>query len=192
MYSSKAWLAGLLAAGLLAGVAGPALGHGPQERSGMHEGYGMGQDLMMGPGMGHGGTMRPGMHGRPGYGSGCGQGMSYGMHHGMSYGMHHGHGMHQPMDPAKHPGYGMTMGPGAGVGPGMIYGWPAGGGTNISVEDARGWLERRLAWHGNPRLKLVTEADDGSLVAEIVTRDGSLVQKLAIDRRSGALRQLDD
>jgi hypothetical protein len=38
----------------------------------------------------------------------------------------------------------------------------------------------------------VTEADDGSLVAEIVTRDGSLVQKLAIDRRSGALRQLDD
>jgi N-acyl-L-homoserine lactone synthetase len=55
-------------------------------------------------------------------------------------------------------------------------------------------MERRLARHGNPRLKLgeVREADEDTIVAEIVTLDGSLVQKLAIERRSGVLRQLDD
>ena len=86
------------------------------------------------------------------------------------------------------------MGPGAGVGPGVIYGWPAGEGQDVTVEDARGWLERMLTRHGNPRLKLgeVRQADENTIVAEIVTRDGSLVQKLAIDRRSGALGQLDD
>ncbi len=34
----------------------------------------------------------------------------------------------------------------------------------------------------------ITEADEDTVVAEIVTQDGSLVQKLAIDRRSGVLR----
>ena len=213
MYRSKAWLAGLLAAGLLAGVAGTALGHDPQAQSGMHYGYGMGQGMMAGPGMGHDGGMRPGagmregsgMHHGPGYGQGTAYGMHHGqgMHHQMHPGMHPR--MHPGMQPRMQPGCGMRMGPGAGMGtgmgrgagmgPGMIYGWPADGrGQEISVEDARGWLERKLAWHGNPRLKLgeVREIDDGKLLAEIVTRDGSLVQKLAIDRRSGALRQLDD
>ncbi len=36
----------------------------------------------------------------------------------------------------------------------------------------------------------ITESDEDTVVAEIVTQDGSLVQKLAIDRRSGVLRQL--
>lgn len=200
MYRSNTLLAGLLAVGLLAGSAGTALGHDYQEQSGMHYGYGMGQGMMMGPGREHDGGMRPGtgMHEGAGmrHGPGYGQGMSYGMHH--DYGMHHR--MHPGVQPGMHsgmqPGCGMMMGPaaGGGVGPGMIYGWPDGQGQKVSIEEARGWLERRLARHGNPRLKLgeVREADDGTLVAEIVTRDGSLVQKLAIDRRSGSLRQLDD
>ena len=110
--------------------------------------------------------------------------------------MHQHHGMHQVPQPGMHPGSGMMAGPGTGtgMGPGLIYGWPAGGEQKLSVEDARGWLERRLAWHGNPRLKLgeVREADEDTIIAEILTRDGSLVQKLAIDRRRGILRQLDD
>ncbi len=36
----------------------------------------------------------------------------------------------------------------------------------------------------------ITEADEDTVVAEIVTQDGSLVQKFAIDRRSGVMRQL--
>jgi len=95
-----------------------------------------------------------------------------------------------------HSGHAMMMGPGTdrGMGPGLIYGWPAGESQDVSVEDARGWLEQILTRHGNPRLKLgeVREVDGDTIVAEIVTRDGSLVQKLAIDRRSGVLRQLDD
>jgi hypothetical protein len=212
MYRSKAWLTGLLAAGLLAGFAGTALGYDTQQQSGMRYGYGMGQHMMMGPGMDRDGGMHPGMPPGPGYGQGMSYGMHYqrGMHHGMhpgmhdgrgygqgmSYGMHHQRGMHQAQRPGMHPGYGIMMGSGTGkgMGPGLIYGWPAGGEQDLSVEDARGWLDRRLAWHGNPRLKLgeVREVDEDTIVAEIVTRDGSLVQKLAIDRRSGVLRQLDD
>ena len=100
-----------------------------------------------------------------GHGTGRGHGMPSG--HGMS----HGHGMHHDM----------KMGPGAGqgkgLGPRMLYGWPSGETQDLSVEGARGWLERKLDWHGNPRLKLgeVVAADDDTITAEIVTRDGSLV-----------------
>ena len=93
-----------------------------------------------------------------------------------------GHGMHQ----------GHRVGPGFGIGPRMFYGWPGADGDDLSADDVRAWLERKLAWHGNPRLKLgaITEADEDTVVAEIVTQVGSLVQKLAIDRRSGVMRQL--
>jgi len=48
-------------------------------------------------------------------------------------------------------------------------------------------LGHQLAWQGNPNLKLgpVAEKDDDTIVADIVTQDGSLVQKLEIDRHTG-------
>ena len=57
----------------------------------------------------------------------------------------------------------------------------------------RAKLERSLAWHGNKRVKLgeVTEADDDTIVAEIVTQDGSLVQRFKVDRHTGFMQQAE-
>lgn len=203
MYRSKTLLVGLAAAGLLLGATTIALGHGMQGQdripSGGH-GMGQGQGMIMDPGMhygygmGHGMMEGPGMH--PGHGMGHGMPSGHEIHpgHGMQHdmkigpGMHYGHGMHHgmKMDP--------DAGQGGGLGPRMLYGWPGDETQDISVEGARGWLERKLDWHGNPRLKLgeVVAADDDTITAEIVTKDGSLVQKLAIDRHSGFMRQIDD
>lgn len=156
-------------------------GHGP--------GYGYGQGMgpgMMGPygggGMGYGGHMMgPGM-GRGGYG---GHMMGPGR---MGYGGHmmgpHGGGM----------GYGMR-GPGMGYGgPGMMG--PGGRGfaaLDLKVDDVKTWFTRRLAIRGNKRLKLgkVTKKDDNTFEAEIVTVDGSLVEKYAVDRRTGFMRSVE-
>ncbi len=58
---------------------------------------------------------------------------------------------------------------------------------NFSVADVTKILEGRLVWRGNPRLKVgkVTEKDEKTIIAEIVTVDDSLVQRLAIDRKTG-------
>lgn len=93
-------------------------------------------------------------------------------------------------------GYGMMhpgmMGPGM-MGQGMIYGMPGRYEQEIAPEQVREMLQRRLDWHGNPRLKLgeIKPTEYGEILADIVTREGSLVQRLAIDRRTGALRQVD-
>ncbi len=53
--------------------------------------------------------------------------------------------------------------------------------------------DRRLVWHGNPRLELgdVKESDGNTILADIVTKDGSLVQRLAVDRKTGWLTQVE-
>ncbi len=95
--------------------------------------------------------------------------------------------------------------PGGMMGPGIEYGHGAGQGSgpcpaaamqraeaddDLSADDVRAGIERILAWHGNERLKVgeVTEADDDTIIAEIVTLDGSLVDRFKVDRHSG-LRQ---
>lgn len=174
MRGTRKVFTGVVTAAALAGGAmiGLAAAHGPQG-SGQAPGYGMGPGMM---GQGYG--MRPGMMGQ-GYGMGpgmMGQGMGqgYGMRPGMM-----GQGMGQ--------GYGMR--PGMGWGPGQAA--PAD--LELSADAVRQRLQQHLNWHANPRLKLgeITEADDDTIVAEIVTRDGSLVQKLAIDRHSGFMRQME-
>ena len=49
------------------------------------------------------------------------------------------------------------------------------------------FLETRLAHWGNDRLKLgkVEATDDKTITGEIVTKDGSLVQKFAFDKTTG-------
>ena len=154
-----------------AGLVSAASAHGPGGGYGgygmMGPGYGMG---MMGPGYG----MGPGMMG-PGYGMGPGM---------MGQGM-------------MGPGYGMgMMGPGMmgyGYGGGPGYGMWGGKDKDLTVDDVRGNLERWLSWQANPRLKLGDVKEDGkdAIVAEIVTKEGSVVDRLRIDRSTGAMRRVE-
>ena len=79
-------------------------------------------------------------------------------------------------------------------GMGLIYGMPHGAEEEMTPSRVRGFLQQHLAWHGNPRLAIgeVTTASDGSITAEIVTVDGSLVQKLAFNRYPGLFRQITE
>lgn len=130
----------------------------------------------------------PGMMG-PGYGMGPGMGG-----HGMMGSRMMGSKMMGPG--MMGPGTGYMMGPGSGMSYGMMR--PGSGGqvvpgTDLSADDVRHFLEHRLEWHGNKRVKLgdVKETDDSTIVAEIVTVDGSLVQRLKIDRHTGAMQQAE-
>lgn len=64
--------------------------------------------------------------------------------------------------------------------------------TNPSVADVTADLERWLAWMGNSRLKLgsVKERDANTIVVDIVTLDGSLVQRFEVDRNTGVYRSV--
>lgn len=127
----------------------------------MMGGDGMSGPGMMGPGMMRQGTMPPGPL----------DGMPMG-------GMMRGH-------------YGM-MG-GHGIGPGALYGIPQGETSEMTPARVEAFLSHLLERHGNPRLEIgaVTQAEDGSIITEIVTVDGSLVQRLAFNRYPGLFRQID-
>lgn len=77
---------------------------------------------------------------------------------------------------------------------GLALGLPAGSPEEMTPERVRVFLEERLARLGNPRLKLgeIATAENGSITAEIVTVDGSLVQKLAFNRYPGLVRQITE
>ncbi len=120
---------------------------------------------------------------------GCpyGPGMGYGMM-GQGYGPGMmGYGMMGPGMMGQGYGPGM-MGPGfgQGTGPGMMNREQAA----LTVDDVRKRLERHLAMQGNPNLKLgkVEKAKDGKITAEIVTKDGSLVDKYEVDNGTGWMR----
>ena len=56
--------------------------------------------------------------------------------------------------------------------------------------DSQHMMEHRVAWAGNPNLKVgkITEKDADTIVAEIVTKDGSLVRKIDVDRHTGRMQ----
>lgn len=114
----------------------------------------------------------PGMMGHMGYGMG-GPGMMGGPGWGMGRGM------------------GRGMGPGmAGYGPGAFGDCPmlqAAQGREVTVDSVSAFLEHRLDMWGNERLKLgeVSEQGEDTIVGEIVTKDGSLVERLVFDRHTG-------
>lgn len=74
----------------------------------------------------------------------------------------------------------------------VLFGVPSGTPNEMTEDSVRALLERQLNNFGNPRLKLgeVGTSSDGSITAEIVTVDGSLVQKLAFNRYPGLVRQI--
>jgi len=165
-------------------------------------GRGMMEPGMMEPGEGERESMPEGMMPRGTMGPGMMHSMMEGMMRGMAEGLARGlvegmaavHGMEPEMGPSEGMGpRGMRqpgMMRGRGVGPALLYGPPAEG---ITVERARTMLEGALAWHGNPRLKLgmVEEQNEDTIIAEILTVDDSLVQRLVIDRAAGAIRHVD-
>jgi hypothetical protein len=159
----KTLLAAGMAAAVSLGASALASAHGVGEvcadqPCGWHFGPMTGQGHM---GQGHMHMMGPGM---------MGQGMGPGM-------------MGQGMGPGM---MGQGMGPGMMGHPGMMQ--PLS--RDLSAEDVQHMLGHRLAWQGNPNIKVgtVNEKDDDTIVAEIVTQDGSLVQRLEVNRHTGWMR----
>ncbi len=64
---------------------------------------------------------------------------------------------------------------------------------HLSIDDVRHFLEHRLDGQGYKRLIVgtVEENDNGTIIAEIVTAEGSLVQRLEVDRHTGLIKQVD-
>lgn len=144
-------------------------------------GYGMGPGMMQGRGYG----MGPGMMGQ-GFGMGPGYGMGPGMMHGPGYGM--GPGMMYGGGYGMGPGYGMA--PGYGMGPGYGQGYGARQyrqpKTPIDKEEAKQMLEDYVRSTRNPNLKIgKLKEKEETFEAEIHTKDGSLVDKIIIDKKSG-------
>jgi len=139
--------------------------------------------------LGLSGAYAHGPFGKGGNGPGCGSG--YGM---MQHGQGYGPGMMQGQMGQGYMGHGQM---GQGYGPGMMqgkrdgancpYGQAQALATPLTVDDVRANLEQHLQWRGNDRLKVgaVTDKDDKTIVAEIVTVDDSLVRKIEIDKATG-------
>ncbi|HMB77518.1 MAG TPA: hypothetical protein VKN76_14055 [Kiloniellaceae bacterium] len=89
---------------------------------------------------------------------------------------------HMPMMGQGMMGQGMM---GQSMGPGMMQPLR----QDLTTADVQHMLDHELAWQGNPNIKLgpVEETDDDTITADIVTQDGSLVQKLEIDRHTGSM-----
>jgi hypothetical protein len=64
---------------------------------------------------------------------------------------------------------------------------------DLAADDVRHFLEHRLEMLGNKRLQVgeVKEADEDEIVADITTVDGSLVQRLKVDRHTGQMQHVE-
>ena len=104
-----------------------------------------------------------------------------------------GHGMMCPMMQSGMMQGGM-MGPGmmgSGAmqgGMGALFGSRVTPVMNLSVDDVHGYLASQLERLNNKRLKIGDiNSSDGTITADIVTVDNSLVQRLKVDRHTGAI-----
>jgi hypothetical protein len=142
------------------------------------QGQGMGPGMMRGQqGMMHGQAM---MHGQQGMMRGQGMHRGQGMMRGGQQGM---------MQNCPYNQQGMQQGWGRGQ-----YG-PQGGQQQQPAQPLQADQARQLAENyvaGNPNLKVgeVTENDEqGAFAATIVTQDGSLVEKVLIDKQTGWMKR---
>jgi len=129
--------------------------------------------------------MGPRMMGR-GYGQQQQEGWNYCPYCGAPQGPGPGYGMGQGM---MGPGYGRgpgMMGPGNGYGP--RYQQPR---KPLEEKDAKEIVETYVQSTRNPNLKLGNIEDKGSVFeAEILTKDGSLADKIAVDKHTGWMRSI--
>jgi len=165
------------------GMTGPGYGYDPSPGQNynycpycgnyIRPGYGMGPGMM---GRGYD-QMGPGMMG-PGYGMGPG----------MMGGMRGGYGM-------MGPGYGMgpgMMGPGYGYGYGSQHEYGSQQQQSpkpLSEDQARQEVENYLSSTRNPNLKMGNIEDKGNdYEVNIETKDGSLVNKILVNKSTGWMR----
>lgn len=61
---------------------------------------------------------------------------------------------------------------------------------DLTTDEVKHMMEHRVDWAGNPNLKVgkTTEKDADTIVTEIVTKDGSLVRKIEVDRHTGRMQ----
>lgn len=136
----------------------------------------------MGPGMMQGGTnQQPVDHGMMQGGMGNDM-MCPMMRSGMMQGGMMGSGM------MGSGGSSMMQAGGTRSGMGALFGSRVTPVMNLSVEDVRGYLVLQLDHLNNKRLKVGDiNTGDGTITADIVTVDNSLVQRLKVDRHTGAM-----
>jgi hypothetical protein len=122
-------------------------------------------------------------HGMGGWGSGDGPEGDY------NYCPYCGRNFHGPGGYGKGPG---MMGPGHGYGYGQPYGRGYQGPQEpLDEKAARQLVEEFLDSGRNPNLKIGAIEDKGpNFVADVVTKDGSLVDKLVVDKDSGWIRSI--
>lgn len=65
--------------------------------------------------------------------------------------------------------------------------------SDLDSEDVRHFLRHRVERQGYSRLEVgkVEERDENTIVAEIVTAEGALVQRLEVDRHSGEMQEVE-
>jgi hypothetical protein len=142
----------------------------------------------------------PGMQTMPMKGYGKGYGPWCGAKHMRGWGMGPGWGMARGCG-MMGPGCGMARGcdmmqdcpcPQCGCGGRMgMHGRGMKQASPLTLDDAKAMVEGRLAFMGNPNLKMGDITDQGaSFEAEILTRDGSLVDKLVIHKAMGWMRSI--
>lgn len=63
----------------------------------------------------------------------------------------------------------------------------------LDADAVRARVKMDLDWRGNPRLKVgaVETRDDDTIVAEIVTREGALVDRFTVDRHTGWTERIE-
>lgn len=96
-------------------------------------------------------------------------------------------------------GYGPNMMQGNGYGPGMMQenGNDGRGNVrgnqklNLTTDEVKSRVERWLVRQGNQRLKAgdVKENDADTITADVVAKDGSLVDRFIVNRHTGAVQQ---
>jgi hypothetical protein len=61
---------------------------------------------------------------------------------------------------------------------------------DLTTDEVKHMMEHRVDWAGNPNLKVgrITEKGTDTIVTEIVTKDGSLVRKIEVDRHTGHMQ----
>ena len=133
--------------------------------------------------------------------------MGYGMHHGPEWGSGYGHRggwNYCPYCGRSYRGegeYGYGWGPGMhgyGMGQGMMGRYDEPRGPNyaqprepLKEEGAKARIENMLEYSRNPNLKVGKIEDKGNYFeADITTKDGSLVDKLLVDKDTGRMRSI--
>ena len=173
--------AGMGYAHMWSGMMGPGYGPGPYPGQNYnycpYRGNYMGPGYGMGPGMMGGGYGAYGMMG-PGYGMGPGMmGPGYGGYGMMGPGYEMGPGM-------MGPGYGYRYAPRYGYGP--QHRQPS---KPLSEDQAKQEVENYLSSTRNPNLKMGKIEDEGNnYEVNIETKDGSLVNKILVDKDTGYMR----